>query len=141
MLAVVQCASSDGGSPRLPTRITPPLRGVSAARAPPATSRIAAAMASNAFRTGTERLMRVPPGGVWQRVRRLCSGAGTLVNGRVGREEARGRRRTEARYRAEGASPPLRRVEEAAAYGTVMVVPSPVAPTVNVPAPAFGVYV
>src|SRR5882724_605998 len=92
MLAVVQCASSDGGSPRLPTRIAPPLRGVSAARAPAATSRIAA-MASNAFRTGTERLMRVPPGGVWQRVRRLCSGAGTLVNGRVGREEARGRRR------------------------------------------------
>src|SRR6266481_1989776 len=46
----------------------------------------------------------------------------------------------EARYRAEGASPPLRRVEEAAAYGTVMVVPSPVALTVNVPAAAFGTY-
>ena len=47
----------------------------------------------------------------------------------------------ETRYRAEGAGPPLRRVEEAAAYGTVTVVPSPVALTVNVPAPAFGVYV
>ena len=84
--------------------------------------------------------MRIPPGRVWKRVRRLCSGAGTLVNGSVARGELGGRREAEARYRAEGADPPLRRVEEAA-YGTVMVVPSPVALTVNVPAPAFGVYV
>jgi hypothetical protein len=35
----------------------------------------------------------------------------------------------------------LRRVEKTAAYGTEMVVPSPVAATVNVPAAAFGVYV
>src|ERR1700730_1399340 len=61
MLAVVQCGSSAGGSPRLPTRITPPFRGVSAARAaPPGTSRIAT-MTSTAFRTGTQRLMQVPP--------------------------------------------------------------------------------
>jgi len=33
------------------------------------------------------------------------------------------------------------RASERAAYGTVMVVPSPVALTVNVPAAAFGVYV
>jgi hypothetical protein len=33
------------------------------------------------------------------------------------------------------------RVSERAAYGTVMVVPSPVAVMENVPAAAFGVYV
>jgi hypothetical protein len=43
----------------------------------------------------------------------------------------------ETRYRAGGAQRPLRHAERAA-YGTVMVVPSPVAVMVYVPAAAFG---
>src|SRR6266508_2313691 len=129
VLAVVQCASSAGGSPRLPTRSTPPLRGASAA--PTATSRTATAT-TNAFRTGTEHAMRLPPQGVSGQVRRLCPGVGALVNARMGGEGA-------SRRAAGGAAWPLRRAQGGKGYGTVMVVPSPVAVMVNVPL-AFVVY-
>src|SRR6266571_166194 len=86
MLAVVQCASSEGGSPRLPTRSTPPFRGATAAKAAPAATSRTATTATNVFRTGTERAMRVPPWRVSGQVGRLCSGAGALVNAGVGGE-------------------------------------------------------
>src|SRR3990172_1286747 len=60
MLAVVQCASSDGGSPRIPTRITPPFFWASASEAPPATTSVTAAMAASSVRTGTWCLMPSP---------------------------------------------------------------------------------
>src|SRR5688572_26047163 len=60
MLAVVQCASSAGGSPRLPTRRTPPLTWARASPAAPVT-RTTAARAINAFRITTEASMPAPP--------------------------------------------------------------------------------
>src|SRR5260370_6873509 len=63
MLAVAQCGASEGGRPRWPRRMTPPCRGASALKAAPATTNRIAAAETNTFRTGTERLMRVPPRG------------------------------------------------------------------------------
>src|SRR5688572_21203935 len=60
MLAVVQCASSAGGSPRLPTRMTPPLTWARASPTAPVT-RTTAARAISAFRITTEASMPAPP--------------------------------------------------------------------------------
>src|SRR6267143_3965694 len=57
MLAVVQCASRAGGSPRLPTLSTPPRRGVSAARAP-APSRTKATRARTPLETKRPAVIR-----------------------------------------------------------------------------------
>src|SRR6266536_4219383 len=128
MLAVVQCGSSEGGSPRFPTRITPPFRGASALKAAPATTSRIAAAETNAFRTGIERLMRVPP----QECRDECvdfapTREGLSTSGWVGRAASRDP--------PEGPLMPLRRARrEGRGCGTVMVVPSPVAVMVNVPA-------
>src|SRR6266851_6047048 len=127
MLAVVQCASSAGGSPRLPTRSTPPFDCASAAKAAPATTSRTAITATNAFRTGTERAMRVPPWRVSGRVGRLCSGAGALVNARVVR-------RGGMLEPPEGHSFCPSSARKTRGYGYVRVVPSPVPVTVNVPA-------
>src|SRR5215831_4291035 len=134
MLAVVQCASSDGGSPRLPTRITPPLRGASAARATlPATIRTAI-MASHANRAGTQRLMHVPPERCADECVDCARGGNACQRQRRERRGMRARLRGWERAALEGRSP-LRRVKRAAAaQGTVMVVPSPVAVMEKVPA-------
>src|SRR5215467_10391484 len=126
MLAVFQCGSSEGGSPRLPTRMTPPFRGASALNAAPvATSRIAAAE-SKAFRTGTEPLIRVPPQGSRDEcVDFAPTWEGLSTSGWAGR--------TAGREPPEG-QVPLRLMSGGKAYGTVMVVPSPVAVMVKVPA-------
>src|SRR5262252_6673015 len=134
MLAVVQCASSDGGSPRLPTRITPPLRGASAARATlPPTIRTAI-MASHANRAGTQRLMHVPPGGCADECVDCARGGNACQRPRRERCTRRARLRRGKEERAGGRSPLRRAKRAAAAQGTVMVVPSPVAVMVKVPA-------
>src|SRR6266436_9756536 len=126
MLAVVQCGSSDGGSPRLPTRMTPPFRGASALKAAPATTNRIAAAETNTFRTGTEHLMRVPPRGCRDEcVDSAPTWEGLSTSGWAGR--AAGREPPEGQA-------PLRLMSGGKAYGTVMVVPSPVAVTVKVPA-------
>src|SRR3990167_9158693 len=61
MLAVVQWGSRAGGSPRLPMRRMPPLRGVSAARADAAVTRATTTKATRALRKTNGPAIRAPP--------------------------------------------------------------------------------
>src|SRR6266581_4826708 len=89
MLAVVQWASSDGGSPRLPTRRIPPFFWASAVSVVPATSASDASASSTARRDGFSVMRHLQivgepiyhtDGGRWarrrqRRSRRLLAGA------------------------------------------------------------------
>src|SRR5262249_587994 len=75
MLAVVQCASSAGGSPRLPTRRTPPRFWASAT--PTTVARASAVASARAVRIGRWRLRLMGSSRG-----RICGGGGGLSRAR-----------------------------------------------------------
>src|SRR5437667_10843241 len=144
MLALVQWASSAGGSPRLPTRITPPLVCAWAAVVRAASPNRTAMLAVKSRRSKPDRAIPPPPSGEYVRTGAVTlPRPGSLVNVPVRAErrspEARcpkGRRRGKVKTapRREGFRP-LRRGGwiPVCGYGTVIVVPSPLAVTEKVP--------
>src|SRR5437879_9516046 len=137
MLAVVQWASSAGGSPRLPTRTTPPLICAWAAVVRAASPNRTAMLAVRSHRSKPDRAIPPPPSREYVRTGAVtlprCGGlvnaaSSRCLNGR--QEEMEGK----TAPRREGVRP-LRRGgwNSACGYGTVIVVPSPLAVTEKVP--------
>src|SRR6266850_6989348 len=145
MLAVVQWASSAGGSPRLPTLTTPPLVCAWAAVVRAASPNRTAMLAVKSRRSKPDRAIPPPPSREYVRTGAVTlPRRGSLVNVPVRAE----RRSPEARCpkgrqkgpegktapRREGFRP-LRRGGwiPVCGYGTVIVVPSPLAVIEKVP--------